>query len=247
MKVAVPIPQNLADAHTQTAQKYAGHFVGHPYRAGQQRTGPGAIRVDYERKWQEPAVFSDRCDFCRRLTDESAVQRVAGYQHALDIEVMRARAAGFADWLAAARKDVPDVEEVVIAGERIRRGVSNSAANRRAYIERHEKEFDVSSLRMIDLPLRLKRKLCIEWNHLYRDWLTLHPKIWYDFEDQEFYREVDERVYLENEVRSREGWAPVPLVQPPPQPMPQVFRVTPVADGPRNGKKRRGRRRRNRR
>jgi hypothetical protein len=45
---------------------------------------------------------------------------------------------------------------------------------------------------MVDLPLRLKRKLCIEWNHLYRDWLNEHEGAWYDFDAREFYREVDE-------------------------------------------------------
>jgi len=45
---------------------------------------------------------------------------------------------------------------------------------------------------MVELPLRLKRKLCIEWNHLYRAWLEEHPDSWYDFDEREFYREIEE-------------------------------------------------------
>jgi hypothetical protein len=191
MRVAVPLPQSIADEHTLIAQKYAGHFVGHPYRAGQQRTGPGAIQVDRSKRWREPSIVADDCDFCRHLTDEDAVKRVAGYQHAIDIEVLRARAASFADWLAAC-EDVPEVEDFVVAGETVRRGVTNSAANRRTFLETHEREFDVRALSMIELPLRLKRKLCIEWNHLYRDWLAEHKDTWYDFDDHEFYREIDD-------------------------------------------------------
>jgi hypothetical protein len=193
MRVAVPLPQSLADEHTLIAQNYAGHFVGHPYRAGQQRTGPGAIQVDRSKRWREPAVIADACDFCARLSDDDAVRRIAGYQHAIDIEVLRARAASFADWLSVAGADVPEVEEAEIAGETVRRGVANSAANRRAFLETHAEEFDVNALSMIGLPLRLKRKLCIEWNHLYRDWLGEHPDTWYDFDEHEFYREIDEQ------------------------------------------------------
>jgi hypothetical protein len=192
VRVAIPLPQSLADQHTLIAQKYAGHFVGHPYRAAQQRTGPGAIQVDYARTWKEPAVVADDCVFCARLTDEDVVRRVAGYQHAIDIEVLRSRAASFADWLASCSPDIPEIEEVAIGETVVRRGVMNSARNRRAYIAARPHEFDTTSLSMVELPLRLKRKLCIEWNHLYRDWLNEHEGAWYDFEAREFYREVSE-------------------------------------------------------
>ena len=75
----------------------------------------------------------------------------------------------------------------------------NSAANRRKYIESHASEFDVSALPMVNLPLRLKRKLCIEWNHLYRRFLEDNPGTWYDFGAREFYRYVDEPQPVESE------------------------------------------------
>lgn len=199
MRVAIPLPQSVADQHTLIAQRYAGHFVGHPFRAAQQRTGPGAIQVEYDKPWKEPLIIADDCAFCARLTDDDAVRRVAGYQHAIDIEVLRARAASYADWLATASPDIPELEEVVIAGITVRRGVMNSAVNRRAYVAARPHEFDTTSLSMVDLPLRLKRKLCIEWNHLYRDWMNEHAGTWYDFEAREFFREVEDAVAVESE------------------------------------------------
>lgn len=188
MRYPVDPPPSLADQHTLVAQRYAGYFIGHPYRAAQQRVGPGAIQVDQSRAWQEPAVVSDGCEFCRRLTDEEAERRVAGYQHAIDIEVLRPHALAYAEWLGS---DGPVVfEEVNIAGMVKRRGVGASQANRRKFIETHGDVIDVKPLPLIDLPLRLKRKLCIEWNHLYRDWLLEHPDVRYDFATRTFYREI---------------------------------------------------------
>ncbi len=206
MRVAVPLPQSLADEHTLVAQTYAGFFVGHPYRAGQQRTGPGAVQVDRSKRWREPAVVADACDFCSHLSDDDAARRIAGYQHAIDIEVLRARAASFADWLSVAGPDVPETEQTEVAGENVRRGVTNSAANRRAFLETHAQEFDVQALSMIELPLRLKRKLCIEWNHLYKDWLEEHADTWYDFDEHEFYREIEEQSTPAPE-QAKEWWA----------------------------------------
>ncbi len=138
---------------------------------------------------EEPAVASDGCDFCGRLTDAEAERRVAGYRHAIDIEVLRARSNLYADWLAAA-DGVPNVEDVTIAGVEKRRGVSADPLNRRRFIELHADKFDTVGVNMIALPLRLKRKLCIEWNHLYRDWLAACPEAHYDAGKREFYHEV---------------------------------------------------------
>jgi hypothetical protein len=190
MKRAIPLPQSMADEHTLIAQRYAGHFVRHSFRAAQQRVGPDAIRVDRSTPWKEPAVVADGCEFCQHLTDDDAVRRVAGYQHAIDIEVLRPYAGRFADWLASGSPDLPEVEEILIGQVVHRRGVLNSAANRRAFIEANGHLFEHNSLPMVRLPLRLKRKLCIEWNHLYVRWLQETPGAWYDFTAREFYRDV---------------------------------------------------------
>jgi hypothetical protein len=41
------------------------------------------------------------------------------------------------------------------------------------------------------LPLRLQRKLCVEWNHIYLAWMQEHD-LQYDFEKHEFWHEVPE-------------------------------------------------------
>lgn len=189
MRYPVDPPPALADQHTLIAQRYAGYFIGHPYRAAQQRVGPGAIQVERNKDWQEPQVVSDDCVFCSRLTDEDADRRVAGFQHAIDIEVLRPHALAYAEWLGTTSPDV--VEEVNIAGIVKRRGVGASQVNRRKFIETHADMIDVKPLPLIRLPLRLKRKLCIEWNHLYLDWLKEHPDIDYDAETRAFYREIE--------------------------------------------------------
>ena len=45
---------------------------------------------------------------------------------------------------------------------------------------------------MVDLPLRLKRKMCIEWNHVYTDFLTANPTVSYDFDSRMFLKEMPE-------------------------------------------------------
>ncbi len=188
--VRTPIdpPQSFADTHTLVAQRYAGFFLGHPFRAAQQRIGPEAIQIDWNTPWREPAVVSDDCVFCGRLSDDEAVRRVAGYQHAIDIEVLRPQALAYAEWLGS---DAAITEEVNIGGYVTRRGVSANPQNRRRFIEQHAGRFKERPISMIDLPLRLKRKLCIEWNHLYRDWMIAEPDVQYDPEHRQFYREIE--------------------------------------------------------
>lgn len=188
MRAIVEFPQSLADQHTLIAQRYAGYFVGHPYRAAQQRVGPDAIRVDTSTPWREPMVTADHCDFCRSLTDDEAVRRVAGYQHAIDIEVLRPHALAYATWLGSSAHR----EDAATPGAPKPRGSTTSAADRRAFIETHRELLQIQPFPMIELPLRLKRKLCIEWNHLYRDWMHDNPDIHYDAGTRDFYRDIAE-------------------------------------------------------
>ena len=205
MRAVVEPPQALADAHTLVAQRYAGYFLGHPFRAAQQRTGPDAIQVEGSRPWREPAVLTDGCEFCQRLTDADAVRRIEGYQHAIDIEVLRARADSYAEWLATSA-EVADWEEVNVGGAVMRRGVKASQANRRRFIAANRDRFEVTSIPLVDLPLRLKRKICIEWNHIYRDWLRDEPGVRYDADRREFYREV-EQAEPTPVARPKEWWS----------------------------------------
>lgn len=187
VRVIVEFPQALADEHTLIAQRYAGYFVGHAYRAAQQRVGPDAIRVDRTRPWTEPRVVADNCEFCVRLTDEDAIRRVAGYQHAIDIEVLRPHALAYATWLGSAAR-----REEVLYGEGKSAEGGTSASDRRTFINTHKDILQIRPYPMVDLPLRLKRKLCIEWNHVYRDWMRENEGVRYDAATRDFYREVEE-------------------------------------------------------
>jgi hypothetical protein len=177
-------PQELADEHTLAAQRYAGFFIGHPYRNPQmQRLEPSDI--DRSRVWKEPNVVADKCIFCSRLTDEEAERRIAGFQYQIDIEATRAKAVHFQKWLESGSSDVPEPDE------------AGSMANRRRFCElfqdmpteRRPTGWKTKPLPLVKLPLRLKRKLCVEWNHIYLLWMKEND-LQYDFEKHEFYREV---------------------------------------------------------
>jgi hypothetical protein len=201
MRIAHTLGQEFADKHTLVAQRYAGYLIGHPYRHKQQTVGPTAITVE-AKPWREPAITRDDCEFCKRLTDEEVTRKVAGYQHEIDIETLRMYGQAYSQWLMHETDEVPETEGVVIQvvdpdtglveERQFDRGLGDKAANRRRFIELHiDTSPDlVTALPMVDLPLRIKRKMCIEWAHLYRDYLKENPDVVYDFEKKEFYREL---------------------------------------------------------
>ncbi len=188
-------PRAVVDEHTLIAQKYAGCLVGHPYRQKQQSP---VITVDMARRWREPGVVADDCIFCVRLTDEDAVRRVAGYQYRIDVEVLRGKWPHYAKWCSAMGPDVPEPHA----------DMRNNPANYRRFCELFQDAHTVSPpnawrdttitrdgwktrpFPMVNLPLRIKRKLCIEWNHLYLSWMA-EEGIEYDFLKREFWREAE--------------------------------------------------------
>lgn len=214
----------IADQIAIVAQKYAGYFTGNDYRFDQQAAyviskDPNLKGIHIGKKWKEPVVMSDDCDFCQRLTDAEAVRRVAGFQHQIDIEIIRGKSGHYSNWLRSGSPDVVEFQEVT---EKVRLhpeattapfeyvemrrtvGKQDSEANRRRFIELFQNVprttangrerpdgWQHKAMPMVDLPLRLKRKLCVEWNHVYRDYLIKHPKVYYDFETKDFYKEVD--------------------------------------------------------
>jgi hypothetical protein len=196
-RVRYKLPQALIDQHTLIAQRYAGWFFGRPFRHQQEQIGPSAITYEGER-WREPVVVEDDCEFCRRMTDEDVERRIAGYQHQLDIEVLRPHMTEYSEWLAQKVDEVPEKQAVMYNDQIYERGITGSQVNRRTFIEKYiEPRMKkiatlVAPLPMVRLPFRLKRKLCIEWNHLYRDFLAEHPEITYDFEKREFMIDLPE-------------------------------------------------------
>ncbi len=182
-------PRELADEHTLIAQRYAGALVGHPYRVKQQGT---EVTVDRRRPWKELAVVADDCIFCVRLTDEEAVRRVAGFQCAIDVEAIRTKGMHYMGWLSSGSPDVID------PGEGLSHTHETNQANRRRFCELFqdmptEKRPDGWRMRpfpLVALPLRLKRKMCVEWNHLYIRWME-EEGLQYDFAERVFWHEVE--------------------------------------------------------
>lgn len=213
-RIPVRPEQSFYDEHTLIAQKYAGALVGHNYRAEQQRpSNPDFLHVE-QAAWREPTVFADDCSFCKLgLSDEQVTARILGYQAQIDIEVVRNKDTHYRRWLNDPNNIpyITDFEEVPIwgadpeiSGRRISIGTKSagkwdSHANRRTFVvmtqdvvrPNRPDGWRTKPFPMVDLPLRLKRKLCIEWNHLYRDYLVEHPTYQYDFELKEFWREVE--------------------------------------------------------
>ena len=184
MRQVVNPPQSLADAHTLKAQAYAGYLVGHPYRNAQQGT---TVTVDKKRRWKEPSVVADDCVFCQRLTDEEAERRVAGYQFQINTEVIRSKRAHFQTWVMDSLSDVPEPGRYELSQANVQRFCE--LFQDRPTEERPEGWY-TRPFPLIELPLRLKRKLCIEWNHLYLEWMEEND-IQYDFEKKFFSTESD--------------------------------------------------------
>src|SRR3990167_633556 len=214
----------IADKITLIAQYYAGYFIGHPYRFDQQKVyrivdeGQQGIHVS-KKLWKGPTIQRDNCQFCERTTDEEVKRRVAGFQHQIDIEILRNKTRHYNEWLKSNSPDIQDWHVSAINSvdennnatrELILVGTADSAANRRKFIELFQNKPLVTytgqqrpdgwahkPIPLVDLPLRLKRKMVIEWNHIYRDFLTENPDIGYDFNTKTFYKEVPDLEPLE--------------------------------------------------
>ncbi len=184
-------PRALTIEHTLIAQKYAGYLIGHPYRQEQQST---TITVEWAKEWREPPVVADDCIFCQHLTDGDVERRIAGYQFRIDVEVVRAKWVHYAAWVDSGSEDVPN------PGVR-----GKDQANYRNFCELfqdmptdspatawrpalHREGWKTKPLPMVLLPFRIKRKICIEWNHLYLSWME-EEGLEYDFDTYSFWRE----------------------------------------------------------
>ena len=197
-RTEVKPPRALANEHTLIAQRYAGYLVGHPYRQPQQTT---TVKIDRRRKWKEPSVVADDCIFCVRMTDEEAVRRVVGYQYQIDIESTRTKYQYYINWLGRNAGDVPEPENVI---QTPWQGLKNTnKANLRRFCElfqdtvteKRPNGWKTRPFPFVKLPLRIKRKLCIEWNHLYLPWMEENG-LQYDFENRLFWCEVPDEPAL---------------------------------------------------
>ncbi|KKK71309.1 hypothetical protein LCGC14_2915210, partial [marine sediment metagenome] len=121
------------------------------------------------------------------LTDEEADRRVAGYQFQINTEVIRSKRAHFQTWVMDSLSDVPEPGRYELSQANVQRFCE--LFQDRPTEERPEGWY-TRPFPLIELPLRLKRKLCIEWNHLYLEWMEEND-IQYDFEKKFFSTESD--------------------------------------------------------
>lgn len=198
-RIKVYVPQRISDQHTLAAQAMAGFLVGHPYRHYQQSA---TILVDESKAWREPVVLRDKCLFCERMTDESVKQRIMGYQAAIDKESISPVGSMYQEWLTECGPTVIDVNEMDTPDGKVRRGNQMSMRNRRAFLAENASWIAQQPFPMFELPMRLQRKLCIQWNHIYTDWMAESPEkeIQYDWEQHEFFRMTTDPITLDQEV-----------------------------------------------
>ncbi len=181
---------------------------------------PGSVDIDFTRPWVEPNPVQDACLFCRRLTDEEAERRVFGFQAAIDKEVLARKWTHLQAWISTAPEEqiptviyldqpgsvaMPDGTTKLVRQRNIG-AMTGDFRNRRKFIEENQYRsrgpgtslsgaprpsgWNTKAANIVSLPLRVKRKMCIEWNHVYLDWMRENG-LEYDFEAHEFYRQID--------------------------------------------------------
>ena len=196
--VAVKPGQDVADKQAFIAQNYAGYLVGYSYHSAQYGR-PNTSKVDRTKPWREPNVLPDNCVFCDDMTDESVIQRVAGYQSQIDKEVIvrnLLKASAYTRWVEAGG---------------LGPGTWTVAQLRRKFCETFQdgkvegvNEWTEKAFPLVDLPMRLKRKMCIEWNHTYID-LMKQEDLYYDFSAKEFRRNAAPKP-ADTEPTARPRW-----------------------------------------
>lgn len=191
MRQSVSVPQEVVDEHALVAQRYAGYLVGHPIRA-ERYTTPlrGSVTVDRTRAWVEPNPMQDDCLFCQRLTDDEAVRRVAGFQAAIDKEVLGTKWRHLNAWAMERGLD-PNSHAVrrqfIEENQNVPRDTVSGYGNNR---KPRPTGWLTKAAPLVSMPLRIKRKLCIDWNHVYTAWMKAEG-LEYDFEKHEFFRNLD--------------------------------------------------------
>lgn len=169
-------PLRVADAYVHVAQEFVGYFYGKHVTSEQMRNIGTDERGDYDSsvkltdsEWVEPFDIEDDCPMCQRMTDRSVEERVAGFQWELDKESQS----------RTAQNGGPRHADYDMTPE----GRAEYHAAVDAHLAAHPQNWRPFPL--IKLPHRLKRLLCIRWNHVVRDWLTEDPR--YSYKDGHYY------------------------------------------------------------
>ena len=177
-------PLTIADQMAEAAQDMVGHFTGQTVVVGQMgqiaMTDHGEVdkTVEVGDSWTEKFELADDCVFCSEMTDEAVKDRVAGFQWAMDKEVANRFGAGMqAESVAADGHTLP-----------VHDSHDDTDAGRREYHDQlkpwyTEHPMLLKVIPLIDLPLHLKRVLCIQWNHIVLEHLKVEPRFVHRKED----------------------------------------------------------------
>jgi hypothetical protein len=169
---AMYVEQALADQWTHEAQKFVGYWHGVQVTGVQLSAKVNVTDVP----WEEPLDETDGCVFCERMTEELVEERILGFQHEMDNEVVRINS-----WVRAASGDM-DISEQAFAFTADREEfAAHHAAVMKAYALAPA-QFDPRPYDFISLPFYLKWRLCVNWNHVLVRWLDAHPTYEYSFE-----------------------------------------------------------------
>lgn len=180
-------PLRVADEYVSKAQEYVGYFYGRRVISGQMQQIRTDERGQYDASvvltdeaWSEPFVIEDDCIFCQRMTDETVEERVAGFQWEID-------------------KESSSTVSSVSNTEFRHSDFPATAEGRAEYHARIEQLAGTPGVGefwrpfpLIRLPHEVKRKLCIEWNHIVRDWLAGDQR--YCYVDGNYYVIWTERI-----------------------------------------------------
>lgn len=153
------IPQDVADKHAEIAQKY--------------------WKLLFNSGGTPPLIFPDLCPLCQKTDEESARRRVAGFQWAIDKEIVRINAFG------ALPEGLPGEEEYEQWFEQQFERMAESGLPAGWYTMGGPVPVYRKSL--LDLPLHYQVMMAVEWNHVLQE----------SEEIQKYFKETEEGYLLE--------------------------------------------------
>lgn len=182
-------PIIVADRMAEAAQGMVGYFTGHSVKVEQMGPLKTGVFGDFDttvemsdQAWTEPFELSDDCVFCRKMTDQSVLDRVAGFQWAMDKEVANRFGAGLS------QQGTHGDDGTINVNVPKHHNYDDTIEGRRAYHQELKAWYVdhptlLKVVPLIDLPIELQRTLCIQWNHAVRDYLKEDPRFIYREED----------------------------------------------------------------
>ena len=114
------------------------------------------------------------------------MERVLGFQFAIDKEATGMKHKYLREWVMSGSPDVPEPDVPTGSRRNLRKFCE---LFQDMPTEKRPNGWKLRPLPFCTLPLRLQRKLCVEWNHIYLAWMREND-LQYDFEKHEFGHDV---------------------------------------------------------